>query len=1011
MSSKLGRPLAALALTLAAGGVADAHDLRCDKTVDGDAIEVIGTYPAFVTWEMTVRNVNPSDPSTALAVSDPMLQTAGWSVPFDLPLTLEVDEAVNATFGMAIDSFARCAELAHAPTGGTVSVNLDNVFSVGWDVGTAQCTARIICSPPASPTPDNPTRTMAFFAIHEQALQRCLDVAPIDLGFIRISTLERALGLLWGSPMMFPDHSPRDSLDRARFLLGRQTLVGVCNRRLFGSTPAPSQLLDEGVAALSGLSCGEMSNLEERIAAFNDSGAAVPLPAGFDPGPATPTDAAERAVDPTEASGQTCRSGAVCTLLLPAVPQMFVFESPTWAVAGDFDGDGKADLVLIYAFDGVRLLLRGQGNGTFVPKTPFASDVGPFPFSIVSGDFNGDGRADLAVANGLGVNVILGNGDGTFRDAVTYRVNPGDRVETADFDGDGKPDLLGTGGDTINVLLGNGDGTFQDAVASETDGHLVSAVAGDFNGDGRADVVVGHGAAAPDRDNTLSMRLGNGDGTFETKVSYPLAGLPQSIVTADFNRDGKIDLAVTETSFGAGVDASLAVFLGNGDGMFQPAVRYALDPGSEFVTTADLDGDGNLDIAVTNRVFSTITVLEGNGDGSFRDAVDYLSSEPEMLAIADFNGDGKMDLAAAETQSAVSVLLGDEHGLRAPVNHRPAGFPAWVAGGDFNGDGVPDLAAVTQNPGEPDRVSVLLNNGNGTLRDGASYAAMEGGPLASGDFNRDGATDLAVVGNGRRVHVLLGKGDGTFEPKDGFTGVVAQPGAGPVAVRIPGAVGTGDLNGDGNIDLVIANRDDDSVSVLLGNGDGSFQAAVDYGTGEAPVSLALTDLDGDGRLDVVVANSAGDDVSVLLGAGDGTFETEARYPAGVTALSVDTGDLDLDGHIDVLVAGFAVDVLVGNGDGSLQPPPRFAQSLGSAVVAADLNGDGFLDMASTGDPSVVVRATLGIGDTTFRQELSQYDGGFRPRIIGRGDFNADGRMDLVVIGDGVSILINEGCLP
>src|SRR5216684_1815090 len=238
-----------------------------------------------------------------------------------------------------------------------------------------------------------------------------------------------------------------------------------------------------------------------------------------------------------------------------------------------------------------------------------------------------------------------------------------------------------------------------------------------------------------------------------------------------------------------------------------------------------------------------------------------------------------------------------------------AGYdPIFVAVGDFNGDGVPDL--VVANEGS-NNVSVLLGNGQGAFQAAQNFAAgTNPQSVAVGDFNGDGKLDLAVANEGSGdVSVLLGNGDGTFQ-----TAVAIATGTNPQSVAV------GDFNGDGNLDLAVANGGDFSsgagsnVTVLLGNGDGTFQTARAFAVDDIPQSVAVGDFNGDGKLDLAVANLRSGDVSVLLGNGDGTFQGAVNY-AAAGASSIAVGDFNGDGKLDLAVASGSVSVLLGNGDG------------------------------------------------------------------------------------------------
>jgi Bacterial Ig-like domain (group 3)/FG-GAP-like repeat/Beta-propeller repeat/FG-GAP repeat len=335
-----------------------------------------------------------------------------------------------------------------------------------------------------------------------------------------------------------------------------------------------------------------------------------------------------------------------------------------------------------------------------VAANDFAAAVnygaGSQPWSIVVGDFNGDGKADLAIGEESGVQILLGNGDGTFEAALTYPLGSYDSVAAGDFNADGKTDLAVASGNTIYVLLGNGDGTFATAVPyGVTASNLLSIAAADFNGDGTVDLV-----AASAENGAVSVLLGKGDGTFETAVNYNSGANSTSVAVGDFNGDGKADLVVTNTT------GTVNVLLGKGDGTFLPAVMYPAGSQPFAVAVADFNGDGKLDLAVANES-GDVTVLEGHGDGTFGAPVHYGSnSYPFGIAVGDINGDGKPDIVVSGNFNSAGVLLGHGDGtFRAPVYYAAGLYPQPVAVADFNGDGRSDLA-VGNTSGS--NVSVLL---------------------------------------------------------------------------------------------------------------------------------------------------------------------------------------------------------------------------------------------------------------------------------------------------------------
>ena len=395
-----------------------------------------------------------------------------------------------------------------------------------------------------------------------------------------------------------------------------------------------------------------------------------------------------------------------------------------------------------------------------------------------------------------------------FANAVTYDTGgfQAEAVVAADLKGDGKPDLVvvnACGGGpscssgTVGVLLNNGNGTFATAVTYGTNGFLAQAAAvADVNGDGKPDIVVANNCASAPGGNgscstngNVAVLLGNGDGTFQAAVAYDSGGpLASSVAIADVNGDGKPDLLVVNHSSTTGVgDGTVAVLLGDGDGTFQAALNY--DTGalqSEAVAVADVNGDGEPDLIVANMCqvgtcdnggsqSGSVSVLLGNGDGTFKETANYLSgaSGTIAVAVADVNGDGKLDIA-------VSSYCSDPRGLLC---------------------------------GTSGTVSVFLGNGDGTFQSGTSLVttAISTGSVAIADVNGDGKPDVLVsvvcaadplnCGPGSTsaqssAGVFLGNGDGTFQSAQYFGSIGYSSG-------LTLGLAVGDLTGDGKPDLIV----------------------------------------------------------------------------------------------------------------------------------------------------------------------------------------------------------------
>jgi hypothetical protein len=590
-------------------------------------------------------------------------------------------------------------------------------------------------------------------------------------------------------------------------------------------------------------------------------------------------------------------------------------------LSADFNGDGFTDLAVTEndpSGQGNVVVLLGKGNGTFGPPAKYpAGPIGPFAFYLATGDFNGDGHADLAVTNepsAIGtagtVAVLLGKGDGTFSPAVSYTVGefPG-TIVAADFNGDGKLDLaaldsqvgFGSYVNKVWVLLGRGDGTFQPAVSTATgtgSGYLAFT---DLNHDGNMDLVI-----ADEFASAVAIMFGDGNGAFQPATEYVMAAQPVSIAVLPLG-DGNTSLFTSDN-----ISNGLFFFyVANDGGVVIPQIQN-IGQGPTSIAAADLNGDPQPDLVITDTEAGNIYVELATGGGSFGNPVTYsLGSQPGALALADVSGDGKIDVIAADS-TGLDVLLGKGDGTLGALRTFPAGGSlSSVTIADFNSDGKPDVAAANAASGG---VSLFVGNGDGTFQN-VRTILLTGGSIAlstvTGDFNRDGKPDLIVAFSPSDptqpggVAVLLGKGDGTFQAPSN----IMLPG--PIIQQIIGsaasaALAVGDFNSDGKLDLVTAIQGarSNQVVVLLGNGDGTFRAPTLTSTSTSPPMIAVTDLNGDGKPDLVLADCCGlSEASYLFGNGDGTFQAEAQFPSGSNPRGLAVADFNGDGKPDLAVIG------------------------------------------------------------------------------------------------------------
>lgn len=569
----------------------------------------------------------------------------------------------------------------------------------------------------------------------------------------------------------------------------------------------------------------------------------------------------------------------------------------------------------------------------------------------------------------------------------------------------------GIAGGSLLVAILNPDGSKKSSTYYPVAPGPLGVVSADFNRDGKKDVVVVSAGSGSDQGG-VSVFLGNGSGTVQPAVRYPAHNRPAAAVAYDFRGDGKLDLAVVNL-----VSGDVSILLGGGNGSFAAPVNYPAVAGASSIAVGDFNGDGHADLVVGGG--KNLAVLLGNGDGTFRPAtVLPISVTAAVLAPGDFNKDGKLDLAVADTNGGtVSILLGDGTGKFPTENDYVAGYePGGIFAMDLDGDGNLDVVVATGHPDVlmpnpySDNVMAFFGRGDGTLIGAPTYPAGSGmSALALADFDGDGKPDVAAAAGD--VWIFLSRGGGSFKTPVRIPLTQAD---GSTATAV--ALAAGDFNGDGKQDLVVGSSYSDGVFVLLGNGDGTFQAPVRYATGGNARSVAVADFNGDGRLDIAACGPGLIDGSllasagVLLGNGNGTFQpVKSLTGFGNGPYSLAVGDFNKDGKPDLAIANWGkqgddtdqggVLVFPGQGNGTFGSPASYSAGMNPNFIAtADVNGDGAADLVVTSrTPSFTynVAVLLGQRNGTFGPAtLFPTEGD--PAWIAVADLNGDGKPDLAI---------------
>ena len=681
--------------------------------------------------------------------------------------------------------------------------------------------------------------------------------------------------------------------------------------------------------------------------------------------------------------------GACTTLGLPSIPALPV--AALSVAAADFTGDGRPDIAAINTENRLQIYIA-DGGGLFHagPEYP-VERTGVSSIVVAATDVDGNGVMDLVTTLESSVTIWIGGGDGSFTATTNYLTGllPS-AIAHADFNGDGRIDLATVDSGqspqyTVSVLLGNGDGTFASAVGYPVGNGTrpVAIAAGDVTGDGRLDIVTANYYSMD-----VALLAGSGTGTFATPAVFATGITPVGIATADLNEDGVLDVIVGGSSPAGGI----VVMLGTSAGLSAPTTYPS---GGFAVSTADFDEDGALDVVVGAEMAGAFEVFRGNRDGTLQPATVVSTSYAlRALAIADLDSDGHADIVGAGLSTA--PILGNGDGtFRAPTRYTTSGYATGMAIADFDGDGRPDVAVGDYTDAQG-TVTIWLAAANGALQETRKIPAYEVTRLGFGDIDGDHDIDLAYTTTGAAVGVLRNNGDATFE-------------AFPAMQLDAFDVALGDTDRDGNADLILALGN--AVGVARSNGDGTFQAVASELTPFFPDSLTVRDIDHDGRSDVAVVYGPVAAFSIFRAGDDGTLQPRIDYPRAAT--SVTFGDVDLDGNPDVVLGTIdSIYFYRGMGDGAFVEAGSFPLGAASRspnrIGIGDIDGDGIPEIVALAGDHVDVL----IGPT-FGAPRSYPTGYARPQPppLVLPDLDRDGRHDIVIQAqDGAMNVLLARCL-
>ncbi|CAF0955106.1 unnamed protein product [Adineta ricciae] len=559
--------------------------------------------------------------------------------------------------------------------------------------------------------------------------------------------------------------------------------------------------------------------------------------------------------------------------------------------------------------------------------------------------------------------------------------------------------VANSGTDNIGIFLGYANGTFADQVTFSTGykSQPYSVAVADMNHDNKQDVVVAYYGF-----NSIAIHYGDGQGNLiNPQVTSLGAARPISLSIADFNKDTYLDIAVINNG-----TSNVIVLLGHSDGSFEIFTSYYMgyDSVPYAMAVADLNNDRFLDIAIVNYGTSTITILTGNGDATFNNSLSYSTgkkSNPCSITIGDFNQDQQLDLAIVNSgTSTMGIVFGYNNGTFSDQVTYSTGLnsrPSFIASGDFNSDNRTDLAVVNS---QANNVMIFEQTANKTMAPITTHWIEYGSQPSSFvivDYDQDDRPDAILANTGGNNILLLSQY--ASNPVVNLATYLIQTAAYPIFVA------TRDFNKDGQLDIVVLNQATSTIGILFGQGNGTFTNLTLYSVGNTsqPYFLAIGDVNNDQQLDLVVVLTSISEILILLGNADGTFRYGNQYSTGnnSTPYSIVLVDLNNDTFLDIIVGNVVANniaIFLGNNDGTFADYTTYSIQSGSnfiSVSTGDVNHDNVIDIVTANFGSNSFCVLLGYGNGSFHDGRYISTGSDQPSDMILGDVNSDGKLDIV----------------